>query len=162
MAKSKNQRRKSVADARVQWSLALRVVMHFSIFVVAGAFFGIINQFLSDPFGGVKENLLAFWRNSGPMLLALFWLMPIFVRDTLTLRNRVAGPIRNLGNTITKLANSETDVRPLQFRKGDFWDDLPALFNKMTATLRNGAPLVSGEGSVSQPQPAPTDELIGV
>ncbi len=162
MAKTKNQRKKSVADARVQWSLAFRVVMHFSVFVVAGAFFGIINQFLADPFIGVKDNLLAFWNNSGPMLLALICLMPIFVRDTMTMSNRVAGPIRNMRNTIVKLGNSETDVRPLRFRKGDFWDDLPELFNRMTETLRNGSSTAHSEDSDSQLTSNKVSELVEV
>ena len=135
MAKKKNQRKRSVVDKHVQWSLATRVLLHFFVFVCAGGVFGLINQFMADPFGGVEKNVMTFLRNSAPMFLALVCLMPIFVRDTLTLSNRIAGPIHNLKNTIRQWGDGETDVRPLRFRKGDFWGDLPELFNNMTDRL---------------------------
>lgn len=137
MAKKPNNRKKAVVNARVQWTLALRVVMHFFIFVCAGAVFGLINQFLLDPFGGLEGNLMAFARNCGPMLLALVCLMPIFIRDTLTLSNKIAGPIHNLKNKIRQISEGETDVPPLKFRKGDMWDDMPELFNTMIDRLKN-------------------------
>lgn len=136
MAK-KNLRRKAVADAKVQYTLARRVVLHFFVFLCAGAFFGIINQFLANPFAGVKENLATFAQHSAPLFLAMVCLIPIFIRDTLTLSNRIAGPIYNLRNTVTALAEGTEDVRPLKFRDGDFWDDLPEQFNTMTERLRN-------------------------
>ena len=85
MAVKKNQRKKSVVNAQVQWTLAFRVVTHFFVFVCAGVIFGLINQFLMDPFGGLSKNLATFWRHTGPMLVALVCLMPVFIRDTLTL-----------------------------------------------------------------------------
>ncbi len=162
MAKANNQRKKAVADARVQYTLALRVVLHFSIFIVAGAFFGVINQFLADPFAGVSENLWKFWSNSGQIMLALVCLMPVFVRDTLTLSNRVAGPVHNMRNTIRKLADGETDVRPLKFRKGDFWDDIPDLFNRMTETLRNNSSTTAEEQSEAPSKVTDSRELMEV
>lgn len=138
MPEKKNLRKKAVADAEVQWTLALRVILHFLLFVCAGAFFGLINQFFKDPFAGLTANVNAFWQQSGPMLLALACLIPIFVRDTLTLSNRIAGPIYRLRDTVKRLGDGE-DVPPLKFRKRDMWNDLPELFNKMTDRLRNGA-----------------------
>ncbi len=136
MAKKPNFRKISVVDSKVQWTLARRVVLHFFVFVCAGAVFGLVNQFLLDPFGGLKQNLNAFLRNSAPMLVALLCLLPIFIRDTLTLTNRIAGPIHNLKNTIRKISEGQEDVRPLTFRKGDMMEDLPDLFNGMVEKLR--------------------------
>ena len=64
--------------------------------------------------------------------------MPIFIRDTLTLSNRMAGPICRLQDTVKRIANGE-EVPPLSFRKSDMWQDLPAQFNAMTEQLRKGA-----------------------
>lgn len=136
MARPKNYRKKAVADKQVQYALARRVILHFFVFVCAGAFFGIINQFLANPFGGVEQNIATFLRQSAPMLVALICLMPIFVRDTLTLSNKVAGPIHNLRSTIKCLAEGKQDVRPLKFRDGDFWADIPEHFNAMTKRLK--------------------------
>ena len=163
MPDKKNLRKKAVADVSVQWTLALRVILHFLVFVFAGAFFGLINQFFANPFGGLAENLNTFWRQSGPMLLALACLMPIFVRDTLTLSNRMAGPICRLRNTIKQLGDGE-EVPPLKFRKRDMWDDLPELFNRMTDRLRNEASTKSVDGdairSVASVPAAAESELI--
>ena len=149
----KHVRKRAVADTRVQWTLAMRVVMHFGVFVCAGAIFGLINQFLVAPFAGIRENFAIFWGQSGPMLLALACLMPVFVRDTLTLTNRMAGPIHNLRETVKKLAAGEEDVRPLKFRDGDFWPDLPEMFNTMTERLRSDSTDVA---PTTESQPAAT------
>lgn len=136
MSRPTNKRKTSVANARIQYTLAFRVVTHFFIFICAGAIFGIINQFLLDPFGGVRENLATWLRSAVPFLLALICMMPIFVLDTLKLSNRIVGPIWNLRNTVRSLAAGEPNTRPLRFRKGDFWEDLPESFNQMTDRLR--------------------------
>lgn len=157
MAKNPDNRKKAVVNPRVQWTLATRVVIHFFVFVCAGAVFGLINQFLADPFAGASENLAAFWKSCGPMLIALVCLMPIFIRDTLTLSNRIAGPIHNMKNTIRRIAAGERDVRPLKFRKGDLWDDLPDLFNSMVDRLRKGQ---AGDSADCSSEAAEQRELV--
>ncbi|APZ91341.1 hypothetical protein [Fuerstiella marisgermanici] len=152
MTKQKNHRKKSVVNVRVQWTLALRVVLHFLVFVCAGAVFGLINQFLIDPFGGLAGNLSAFCRNSGPILVALLCLLPIFIRDTLTLSNRIAGPIYSLEKTIVQISDGDEDVRPLKFRKDDMWEELPEMFNNMVESLRSSGDSAAETSSVTQDQ----------
>lgn len=149
MSKKPNHRKKAVVNPRVQWTLALRVLLHFFVFVCAGAIFGLINQFLADPFGGLEKNLASFWKSSGPIMLALVCLIPIFIRDTLTLSNRIAGPIYHMKRTINQLAEGEQDVPPLKFRKGDLWDDLPERFNAMVERLRNEPSTASAVNATS-------------
>lgn len=136
MAAKKDNRKKSVVNPRVQWTLALRVVLHFFVFVCAGTVFGMMNQFLANPLDGVAASMETFIRNSAPILVALFCLMPIFVRDTLTLSNRIAGPIYNMRNTMNRITEGEPDVPPLKFRKKDMWNGLAGDFNNMVDSLR--------------------------
>ncbi|MCP4783786.1 MAG: hypothetical protein GY903_19725 [Fuerstiella sp.] len=150
MPSKNNLRKKAVADARVQWTLALRVILHFFVFVCAGAFFGLINQFFKNPFGGLAANVNTFWQQSGPMLLALVCLMPVFIRDTLTLSNRVAGPIYRLRENIRRIGNGE-EVPPLKFRDKDMWDDVPELFNRMTERLQSEASTNQTHVDANQP-----------
>ena len=138
VASKKNLRKTAVVNADAQWTLALRVVLHFFVFVCTGAFFGLINQCFKDPFGGLAVNVNKFWEQSGPMLLALACLIPIFVRDTLTLSNKIVGPICRLRDTVKRLGDGEA-VPPLEFRKNDMWNDLPELFNRMTDRLQTAA-----------------------
>ena len=74
-----NKRCKAVVDARIQWSLAGRVVLHFFAFICGGIYFGLILQYLSNPLGSLSEHFSAFWRQSAPMLVAMLCLIPIFV-----------------------------------------------------------------------------------
>lgn len=131
MTKKVENRKKAVVDKAVQHKLARRVVSHFLIFICVGATLGIVNQFLLNPFGSLEENLTVFFRQNTPFLLAMVCLIPIFVRDTLTLSNRIAGPIYNLRKTMQRHIDGENNVPPLRFRKNDFWPDLPAAFNAM-------------------------------
>lgn len=133
MSRKVDNRKTAVVNKPVQHMLAGRVVLHFFIFLCAGSMFGVVNQFLLNPFAGVKENLTVFLRHSAPFLLAFVCLIPIFIRDTLTLSNRIAGPMHNLRKTIQSHLNGDRDIQPLRFRKKDFWPDLPAAFNAMIA-----------------------------
>lgn len=132
-----NSRKTKVVNVQVQWTLAARVMLHFFVFVCVGAALGLINQFLSNPLASATDHLAAFWRQSKPLLLALLCLVPIFVRDTLKLTNRIAGPIYNLHRTCEQLAAGDPNVRPLQFRNGDMWADLPEKFNGMVEKLKS-------------------------
>lgn len=132
-----NARKTKVVNVQVQWTLAGRVILHFLVFVCVGAALGLINQFLANPLATVDANLSAFWAQSKPYLLALVCLLPIFVRDTLRLTNRIAGPIYNLRRTCEQLADGDSQVRPLKFRSGDMWADLPHTFNRMVDRLQS-------------------------
>lgn len=139
-----NKRRKAVVDARMQWMLATRVVLHFFLFICGGAAFGLIVQFLSDPFASPLEHIKTFAKHSAPMLVVLLCLIPVFIRDTLTLSNRIVGPICRLRDTVKRMGEGE-DVPPLQFRKNDMWEDMPELFNTMVTRLRENEAAVSSE-----------------
>ncbi len=119
--------------------------MHFFLFVCGGAVFGLIFQFLSDPFASPLEHLRTFGRQSAPMLVVLLCLIPVFVRDT-----------------VKRMGNGE-DVPPLKFRKNDLWEDLPELFNSMVTRLKeyDSSPLTvceQSEDKVSQE----SQELISI
>jgi nitrogen fixation/metabolism regulation signal transduction histidine kinase len=122
--------------------------------------FGLIKQVLANPFNGMKANLMTFWNQNGPMVLALACLMPIFIRDTLTLSNRIAGPIHNLRNKCRELADGVHDVAPLKFRKHDMWDDLPELFNRMMQQVNKGEASLSTSAVVTETEKLP--ESVGV
>lgn len=151
MAGKKNRRRKSVVDARVQWTLAGRVVLHFFVFVGVSFIAGLSVQLLWQPTESAAVHLQNYWKQSAPMLVSLLCLLPIFVRDTLTLSNRIAGPICRLRDTVNRLGAGE-QVPPLTFRRKDLWGDLPDLFNRMVASLQQEEPESGDSGQA-------TDEL---
>ena len=92
-------------------------------------------QVLSNPFRSIEEHAQQVWWTHGPFLLVMFFLLPVFILDTIKLSHRFAGPIYRLRNTIRSLANGE-EVRPLKFREVDFWQGLADDFNLMVARLK--------------------------
>ena len=122
-------------DKKVQGALARRVIVHFVMFIFVGAMVGLFLQFLSDPFRPVQMHVSAFWSQSGPYVIALLCMMPVFVKDTISLTHRMAGPIVRLRGHIRAIADGK-DVAPLKFRDGDFFSDGPPMFNEMMDKVR--------------------------
>lgn len=122
-------------DKKVQGTLARRVIFHFMMFILVGAMVGLFLQFLSDPFKPVRMHVSAFWSQSGPYVIALLCMMPVFVKDTISLTHRMAGPIVRLRGHIRAIADGK-DVAPLKFRDGDFFGDVPPMFNEMMDKVR--------------------------
>ena len=56
---------------------------------------------------------------------------------TLVLSQRLAGPISRLRGFFASLAEGKEPEGPLQFRKGDFFSDLPHLINRAVGRLRS-------------------------
>ena len=133
-----NKRGRSLyVDTKVQGTLARRVIFHFMMFIVVGAMVGLFLQFLGDPFKPVRAHISAFWSQSGPYIVALLCMLPVFVKDTVALTHRMAGPIVRLRSHIRSIAEGE-EVAPLKFRDGDFFRDLPPLFNEMIERVKAG------------------------
>lgn len=63
-----------------------------------------------------------------PIILVAALLIPAFLRDTLRLTNRFAGPMFRLRQAIEGLSAGKEN-RPLKFRKTDFWQPVADSFN---------------------------------
>ncbi len=61
-------------------------------------------------------------------LLSVIFLVIVSVVSTLILTHRVAGPFIRLKSYFKALSET-AEVKPLSFRKGDFFDELPGLIN---------------------------------
>lgn len=121
-------------DKQVQGTLARRVIFHFLMFIAVGAMVGLFLQFLSDPFKPLRLHISAFWSQTGPYVIAMLCMLPVFMKDTISLTHKMAGPIVRLRGHIRSISEGE-DVAPLKFRDGDFFDDLPEMFNRMMERL---------------------------
>ena len=62
----------------------------------------------------------------GVMLL----LLPVFLRDTLKLSNRFAGPMYRLRIALQSLAAKQS-ASPIKFRAGDFWQEATTDFSRI-------------------------------
>ncbi len=127
----KNQRRKRFIDPKVQGALVRRFLLHWLLFVVSAFALLVIWQVLvsGDPLAGFSNALHDVWVRNLPVFVVLVLLLPAFVKDTIALSNRFAGPIVRLRESLRDLAEGRT-VEPIKMREGDFWHELGELFNR--------------------------------
>jgi hypothetical protein len=127
-------RKKHFVDSSVQGALTRRIVLHWLVFMMITSFVSFILQVLSNPFQPLAQHFENLWWSQGPFLIVMFFLLPVFVMDTIKLSHRFAGPIFSLRRAIRSIAEGEKP-EPLKFRKKDFWKELAEEFNAMLARL---------------------------
>jgi hypothetical protein len=123
-------RKKTFIDAKVQGALVRRLVMHWASFITIAAVVAFALQVLTNPFRPLEQHLQEMWWTHGPFLLVMFFMLPVFIVDTIKLSHRFAGPIYRLRNVIKGMAEGEP-FKPVKFREMDFWQDLADDFNTM-------------------------------
>jgi hypothetical protein len=142
-------RKKTFVDPKVQGALVRRLVLHWFSFIAVAALVAFCLQVLSNPFRSVREHAQQLWWTHGPFLLVMFFMLPVFIVDTIKLSHRFAGPIYRLRQTIRSLAEGEP-FKPLRFRDFDFWQGLADDFNKMVeqvAGRKRDLPSLTGDES---------------
>lgn len=120
-------RKKQFIDRMVQGSVLMHLIGHWLLFLLTVGLFTLFVEMLASPPGEALENLV---RRQGPTVLAIVVLGPIFLRDICKLTNRFAGPMVRLRRGMHELAEGR-DVKPIHFRKHDFWQDLATDFNSV-------------------------------
>jgi hypothetical protein len=124
-----SERERILVDPKVQWTIAGRVLMHWALFVVCITAISVMVRILSSvgeqPFSAALQSALT---SQIPIFGVMLMLLPVFLRDTLKLSNRFAGPMYRLRNAL-KAFNETGTVAPIKFRTGDFWQEAAADFN---------------------------------
>jgi hypothetical protein len=75
-----------------------------------------------------SDALWAALRSQAAVAGVMFVLLPVFVRDTMKLSNRFAGPMFRLRTVLSEMAGGEKG-RTIKFRTGDFWHQAANDFN---------------------------------
>jgi hypothetical protein len=127
-------RTKNFIDASVQGSLARRIIFHWLLFLLVASLAAFILQALSNPFRPLSAHVRDIWWTHGPFLLVLFFLLPVFIVDSIKLSHRFAGPIYSLRRAIRDIADGKP-ARKLKFRRHDFWHDVANDYNAMLVRL---------------------------
>jgi hypothetical protein len=131
-------RKKTFVDPKVQGALVRRLVLHWSAFVAVASVVAFCLQVLSNPFRPLEQHFQELWWTHGPFLMVMFFMLPVFIVDTIKLSHRFAGPIYRLRNTVRSLAQGER-FQPIKFREFDFWQGLAEDFNAMMARFSGEA-----------------------
>ncbi|TWT84801.1 hypothetical protein CA13_62820 [Planctomycetes bacterium CA13] len=132
-----SKRTRILVDPAVQWSIAGRVLIHWTLFllclvainVAVRVFASVVSQPMSEAFASA---LLA----QAPIVIVMLVMLPIFLRDTLALSNRFAGPMYRLRTAFSAVARGE-QIKHIKFRTGDFWLEAADDFNVVLDELNS-------------------------
>ena len=132
-----SKRTRFLVDPKVQWSIAARVFGHWSIFlmclicinVCVRVFAAVINE----PFWEAFQSAIV---AQAPIVMVMFVLLPVFLRDTLVMSNRFAGPMYRLRTALAALAAGQS-ISAIKFRTGDFWLTAADDFNVVLVQLNS-------------------------
>jgi hypothetical protein len=124
------QRRKKFIDASVQGALARRLVLQWFAFVMIAGICAYALQVLSNPFRSPHDHFRDLWVTHAPLFVSVFFLLPVFVIDTIRLSHRFAGPVLRLRRAMREVINGQ-QPRTLKFRDDDYWQELADDFNSL-------------------------------
>ncbi len=139
MTKAQNKRQRVFVDKGVQGALVRRVLLHWALFLVLVFLLLSAWQLLisGEPLNFASDQIITVWRSCIPVIVSMIVLLPVFLRDTVKLSNRFAGPILRLRNELKALADGKQNP-PVKFRDGDFWQDLAGEFNRVAEIVNDG------------------------
>ncbi|MEM9587224.1 MAG: hypothetical protein AAGA03_08075 [Planctomycetota bacterium] len=143
-------RTRILVDPEVQWAIGRRVIGHWMLFALALVSLNVaISVLLAAGTRPWSESFGEALRSQIPIAIVIAALIPAFVRDTMKLSNRFAGPMYRLRTTLAQVRENQTP-QPVSFRDGDFWQDVAGDFNVVLselAMLRKQVKDLEGRGS---------------
>lgn len=123
------ERSRLLVDPRVQWTIAARLLIHWaSFFACVIAISTMVRLMFLPGNAGFVDSLSDSLSTQMPILIVMLMLLPVFLRDSLKLSNRFAGPMYRLRTTLRSMAQKQP-VGPIKFRDGDFWMEAATDFN---------------------------------
>ena len=132
----------------VQGALIIRFVGYWVVYCLLSVVVGIAITYLGNIITGSQIGVRESLKDQIPFLISAFVLMPILVNDLVRFSQRFTGPICHLQNEIRRF-NSGEEIKPIQFRKADFWQELPIEFNEFVQKLRATAPPHSAQAGAT-------------
>ena len=132
MAAKRRLRKRFFVDYRVQGALVVRVVLYWltCLLTVMLLLFGW--RMATGPIRPLNSQLRELWTLFKPVAVASLLLLPVVIFDLLRVSNRFAGPMFRLRKSLRELAQGKP-VAAVQFRQGDFWQELADDFNTVAA-----------------------------
>ena len=137
--KPRGRRRRFFIARPIQGALVIRFVGYWAAYCLLSLLVGITITYFGNVITGSQNGIRESLKDQIPFLISAFVLMPILVNDLVRFSQRFTGPICHLQNEIRRF-NSGDEVKPVQFRSTDYWQDLPADFNEFTQKTRAGVP----------------------
>ena len=126
----KTPRKRVFIDSRIQGSLAVRVVLHWVIYISVCVAAMALVIFINDPTLASGEVFHYVVKATGPFMLVLTCALPLFIWDAVMVSHRFVGPVFRLRKSIQSAVN-EGNIDPIFFRDNDFLNDLADDYNAL-------------------------------
>ena len=131
----KDLRKRLFVDPKVQGALVARVALYWVVCLFAITITLLCWSMFIGPARKPWTHLDNMWFHYGPALIASLLLLPLVLVDILRVSNRFAGPLLQLRRSMRELAAGKP-VKPIRFRKGDFWQEFAEEFNAVAARVQ--------------------------
>ena len=132
---SNQKRKRLLVDPFVQWALARRLCYHwvafFSLVLGVGA---ILKLLFSVSVHGFAGAAAAAFRDQLPLMALMLLILPLFIRDSLRLSNKFAGPMYRIRRSLEDLGEGKS-VQVIKLRSGDFWQETAFHLNSVRERL---------------------------
>lgn len=103
--------------------------MHWGLLAVCLISIGaLVRLMASTHTASFSDALWAALKSQAAVVGVMIVLLPVFIRDTMKLSNRFAGPMYRLRTALSAWANGE-ETSQIKFRDGDFWQEAAANYN---------------------------------
>jgi hypothetical protein len=123
----------NLVDREVQSSLAKRILLHWFALMFATALAILawtrLIEAPTEPWESVLNISLG---HLIPVVISFLVMLPMFIKDSLSLSNRFAGPIVRVKRALADFADGKS-IEPVEFRHGDFWKSLAHEVNRVTS-----------------------------
>jgi hypothetical protein len=130
-----SRRSKKLIDAEVQSALIRRLCFHWCLFMVANVLaMAMWVKFFEAPAEDWNAYVRLCIERLLPLTLVSIAILPAFLRDTIKLTNRFAGPITRLRRTLAQIADGQTP-KSLEFRDSDFWRSMANDLNRALSRI---------------------------
>lgn len=122
----------NLVDREVQSSLAKRILLHWLVLMFATAL-GILawTRLIEAPTEPWESVLNISLGHLTPVVITFLVMLPMFIKDSLNLSNRFAGPIVRVKRVLADYADGKS-IKPIELRHSDFWKSLAHEVNRVT------------------------------
>lgn len=127
----------NLVDREVQSSLAKRLLLHWLLFLIATSLSVLMwVRLIEAPTESWQTVINMSIGRLIPLAVAAVVLLPMFIKDSISLSNRFAGPVVRVRRALADFADGKS-IEPVELRQGDFWKSLAHEVNRVTRKVEN-------------------------
>ena len=131
-----NARRRIFIDAPVQGALVLRTFLYWGACLLTQGATVLFLAMLWDSTDDFYARFRQLWWHIELTAIASLFVLPLVIIDVVRLSHRWVGPVFRLRKALEALAKGE-QVSAIQFRDGDYWQDMANDFNVIAERLKS-------------------------